>query len=60
MTVVGADRYAARRRLEATLEKLERLLGPADTYEAPDADELAVPLARAVVLLARYVLATQR
>jgi hypothetical protein len=53
MTVVDADTYEARLRLEVALEKLERVL-------AADADEMAVPLARAVLLLARYVLATQR
>jgi hypothetical protein len=55
MTVVDADTYEARLRLEVALEELERVLADLERMRA-DPRELAEPLARAVLLLARYVL----
>jgi hypothetical protein len=59
MTVMDADTYEARLRLEVALEKLEQVLADLERLRA-DPDDLAEPLARTVLLLARYVLATRQ
>lgn len=59
MTRLDAGTYPARARLEVALEALEGALEELERFRITEA-ELTAPLARAVALLGRYLLATER